>query len=203
MPDRITIFRGPLCAACARRGRPRRAGAGDRAARGRALLRARRRPAARARVGVMAEADRDSWRNWGRNQRCWPAAVEQPRSVLEVVEAVAAARGGGADREGGGQRPLVHRHRVHRRPVAVASTASIASSTSTAIGAPSPSRPGITIRAAEPASWPSAGLALANLGDIDRQTIAGAISTGTHGTGARFGGLATFIARHGARHGRR
>ena len=29
------------------------------------------------------------------------------------------------------------------------------------------------------------GLAMENLGDIDRQTIAGAISTGTHGTGAR------------------
>ena len=28
------------------------------------------------------------------------------------------------------------------------------------------------------------GLAMENLGDIDRQTIAGAISTGTHGTGA-------------------
>jgi FAD-linked oxidoreductase len=35
------------------------------------------------------------------------------------------------------------------------------------------------------------GLALANMGDIDRQTVAGATSTGTHGTGARFGGLAT------------
>jgi FAD-linked oxidoreductase len=30
------------------------------------------------------------------------------------------------------------------------------------------------------------GLALENLGDIDRQTLAGAISTGTHGTGERF-----------------
>jgi len=38
-----------------------------------------------------------------------------------------------------------------------------------------------------------AGLALPNLGDIDAQTIAGAISTGTHGTGARFGGLATEV----------
>ena len=37
------------------------------------------------------------------------------------------------------------------------------------------------------------GLALANMGDIDRQTIAGATSTGTHGTGAAFGGLATQI----------
>jgi FAD/FMN-containing dehydrogenase len=39
------------------------------------------------------------------------------------------------------------------------------------------------------------GLALENLGDIDKQTITGAISTGTHGTGARFGGLATQLRR--------
>jgi L-gulonolactone oxidase len=32
-----------------------------------------------------------------------------------------------------------------------------------------------------------------NLGDIDRQTIAGAISTGTHGTGLRFGGISTQV----------
>jgi FAD-linked oxidoreductase len=37
------------------------------------------------------------------------------------------------------------------------------------------------------------GLALPNLGDIDVQTIAGAISTGTHGTGARLGGIATQV----------
>ncbi|MCU1613985.1 MAG: Oxidoreductase [Frankiales bacterium] len=35
------------------------------------------------------------------------------------------------------------------------------------------------------------GWALTNLGDVDRQTVAGALATGTHGTGARFGGLAT------------
>jgi FAD-linked oxidoreductase len=37
------------------------------------------------------------------------------------------------------------------------------------------------------------GWSLTNLGDIDRQTVAGALSTGTHGTGARFGGLATQV----------
>ena len=37
------------------------------------------------------------------------------------------------------------------------------------------------------------GLAMANLGDIDRQSIAGAISTGTHGTGSRFGGISTQV----------
>ena len=34
------------------------------------------------------------------------------------------------------------------------------------------------------------GLAMINLGDIDRQSISGAISTGTHGTGSAFAGLA-------------
>jgi FAD-linked oxidoreductase len=37
------------------------------------------------------------------------------------------------------------------------------------------------------------GLALPNLGDIDRQTIAGALATGTHGSGDRLGGLATQV----------
>ena len=37
------------------------------------------------------------------------------------------------------------------------------------------------------------GLAMQNLGDIDRQSLSGAISTGTHGTGAQFGGIATQV----------
>jgi FAD/FMN-containing dehydrogenase len=38
------------------------------------------------------------------------------------------------------------------------------------------------------------GLALHNLGDIDRQTLAGALSTGTHGTGATLGNLSSAVA---------
>jgi L-gulonolactone oxidase len=37
------------------------------------------------------------------------------------------------------------------------------------------------------------GLSMSNLGDIDVQTVAGAISTGTHGTGAKLGGIATQV----------
>lgn len=37
------------------------------------------------------------------------------------------------------------------------------------------------------------GLSMTNLGDIDVQTISGAISTGTHGTGAKLGGIATQV----------
>jgi FAD-linked oxidoreductase len=39
----------------------------------------------------------------------------------------------------------------------------------------------------------AAGLSMTNLGDIDQQTVAGALSTGTHGSGQRYGGLATQI----------
>lgn len=37
------------------------------------------------------------------------------------------------------------------------------------------------------------GLAMPNLGDIDRQSIAGAVSTATHGTGAGLGNIATTV----------
>jgi L-gulono-1,4-lactone dehydrogenase len=38
------------------------------------------------------------------------------------------------------------------------------------------------------------GLALPNLGDIDAQSLAGALATGTHGTGGRLGNLSTAVA---------
>ena len=53
-------------------------------------------------------------------------------------------------------------------------------------------RSGTTLRALN-AELSGLGLAMANLGDIDAQTLAGALSTGTHGTGARLGGLATQV----------
>ena len=51
---------------------------------------------------------------------------------------------------------------------------------------------GTTLRALN-ADLDVLGLAMPNMGDIDAQTISGAISTGTHGTGARFGGIATQV----------
>ena len=38
------------------------------------------------------------------------------------------------------------------------------------------------------------GLALHNMGDMDRQTVAGAIATGTHGTGGRWASLSAQVA---------
>jgi L-gulonolactone oxidase len=37
------------------------------------------------------------------------------------------------------------------------------------------------------------GLAMTNLGDIDAQSVSGAIATGTHGTGAGYGGISTQV----------
>lgn len=39
------------------------------------------------------------------------------------------------------------------------------------------------------------GMALANQGDVDAQSIAGALSTGTHGSGTSFGSLSTMIVQ--------
>ena len=51
---------------------------------------------------------------------------------------------------------------------------------------------GTPLRALNDALW-QLGLSMTNLGDIDVQTVSGAISTGTHGTGARLGGIATQV----------
>ncbi|HEV2874163.1 MAG TPA: D-arabinono-1,4-lactone oxidase, partial [Thermoleophilaceae bacterium] len=51
---------------------------------------------------------------------------------------------------------------------------------------------GITIRELGPA-LAERGLALENQGDVDAQTIAGAISTATHGTGGRFANISSQV----------
>jgi L-gulonolactone oxidase len=51
---------------------------------------------------------------------------------------------------------------------------------------------GTRLHALNEALW-QLGLSMTNLGDIDVQTISGAISTGTHGTGATYGGIATQV----------
>jgi FAD-linked oxidoreductase len=51
---------------------------------------------------------------------------------------------------------------------------------------------GIGMRELSETIW-GHGLALENLGDIDRQTISGAVSTATHGTGSRFRNLSSQI----------
>src|SRR5262249_37476146 len=132
------------------------------------------------------------WRNWGRNQRCTPAAVEQPASELEVIEAVERAKRAGQTVKvvGAGHSftgiactdGRMLRLGALNRVVAIDRDAG----TATVEG-------GIPLWQLNE-ELETRGLALANLGDIDRQSISGAIATATHGGGKPFGGLATFGA---------
>lgn len=132
-----------------------------------------------------------SWRNWSGHVHAHPADVLSPVRTADVAAAVAAA----VDR---GQRvkPIGSGHsftdigvtdglqlRMDRLDQVLAIDAT--SGLVTVQG-------GIQIRKLNEV-LASHGLALENMGDIDLQTITGAISTGTHGTGARFGSIATQV----------
>ncbi|MDQ6854748.1 MAG: FAD-binding protein [Actinomycetota bacterium] len=135
--------------------------------------------------------DRNRWRNWGRNQSCTPAAVEQPESELEVAEAV--RRAGSA-----GQTVKVAGAGHSFTDIACTDGRLLRLDRLDRIVALDPDARTVTVEGGIPI-WKlneelaTRGLALANLGDIDRQSISGAIATATHGGGKRFGGLATFV----------
>lgn len=124
------------------------------------------------------------WSNWAGDQRCNPVAIERPGSKEELAEVVGRAAEAGRT---------------------VRAAASGHSFTDTAL------TEGVLVRCermnrildADPESGlvkveggivlgelnrrlDELGRAFENLGDIDRQTLAGSISTGTHGTGERF-----------------
>jgi L-gulonolactone oxidase len=130
-------------------------------------------------------------RNWAGNQVCIPDGVHLPGSTAEVAELVGAthAAGGRVKAIGGGHSftgaamtngALVSLDRmdgvlhVDREAGRVTVQA------------------GIRLRHLNE-RLAEVGLAMPNLGDIDVQSIAGAIGTATHGTGLGFGNLATTV----------
>lgn len=133
-----------------------------------------------------------TWRNWGRTQSCTPKAVARPQTEHEIRQLVgdARARWGRVKVVGAGHSftDIACTDGVHvslddynrvvdvdRRNNRVTVQA------------------GIRLRDLNEA-LAREGLAMSNLGDIAYQSIAGAISTGTHGTGRTFGNLATFVS---------
>jgi L-gulono-1,4-lactone dehydrogenase len=134
---------------------------------------------------------RPAWRNWAGDQRCAPVAIERPGSVGEIVAALeqAAAAEERVRVAGAGHSfsavvctdgRLLSLERMDR-----VLDVDRASGRVRVEG-------GITLHALS-AALAEHGLALENLGDIDAQTIAGAISTATHGTGARLPNLSAQV----------
>ncbi|MBV9445432.1 MAG: FAD-binding protein [Streptosporangiaceae bacterium] len=134
---------------------------------------------------------RTTWRNWARTASATPARWYRPTSVSGITEAVKAAAAGGLT-----VRALGSGHSF--TPIGVCDGVALDLSAWTGVASADAGsgvvtvRSGTTIRALNTA-LDGLGLAMANLGDIDAQTIAGALATGTHGTGSGLGGLATQV----------
>lgn len=131
------------------------------------------------------------WRNWARTESVRPIRVERPSSPGAVQRAVRAAAGSGL--------PIKAAGAGHSfTGIAVAPGVLLELDDLTGLVSVDRERRLATVRAGTRLSELSRllaphGLALQNLGDIDRQTISGAISTGTHGTGIGFTGLAARV----------
>jgi FAD-linked oxidoreductase len=131
------------------------------------------------------------WQNWSRAESSTPAYRARPSSVDEVQAVVRAARERGLTIKAIG---------AGHSFTDIAATIGVMVDISAIAGViHADSATGrVTLGAGThlydlPALLDPLGLALENMGDIDRQTIAGATSTGTHGTGGRFRGLAAQI----------
>jgi L-gulonolactone oxidase len=128
-----------------------------------------------------------SWRNWTGDQRCRPAAIEAPRSLEEISAALARA-----DRAGMRVRVAGSGHSFS--DIAVTEEMQLRLHRLSAVldvdrGAGLVRvQGGITIRELNQYAAEH-GLALENLGDVDAQTISGAICTATHGTGAKLANI--------------
>jgi FAD-linked oxidoreductase len=133
-----------------------------------------------------------SWTNWAGTVTADPERVHKPRSTAEIAEVVA-----GVAVEGRRVRAWGSGHSF--TPIAVADSDALDLTAWTGITSADVKTGLVTVRSGTSlkslnAELDALGLAMTNLGDIDAQTIAGAISTGTHGTGARVGGIATQAA---------
>jgi L-gulono-1,4-lactone dehydrogenase len=133
-----------------------------------------------------------TWRNWAGNESARPRRIAVPRSTHEVADEVrkAAADGLTVRMAGTGHSftPVAATDGVLLHPGGTTSIRSV----DAAAGL-------VTVEAGCPlqvlnASLLARGLSLANMGDIQVQTVAGATQTGTHGTGRDIGGMAAQVA---------
>jgi L-gulonolactone oxidase len=133
---------------------------------------------ARRRRGASGE-----WVNWAGDQRCRPAKLIRPRGRDELAEAIAAAAETGQKvKVAGSGHSFTEAAMTEGLMLDLAALSGVLDADP---GSGLVKVAGGTLLADLNEELAALGLAMENLGDIDRQTISGAISTGTHGTGAR------------------
>src|SRR3954451_6754284 len=131
------------------------------------------------------------WRNWTGDQTCLPAEVVSPRNRDELCEAVArSAEAGRKVSVPGAGHSFTEAAMTDGSMIRIDALNQVldadTSSGLVKVGA------GIVLADLNE-QLHRLGLAMENLGDIDCQTIAGAISTATHGTGARLRNIAAQV----------
>ena len=132
-----------------------------------------------------------TFRNWAGNQVCVPQQILEPRSPEEVAAVVRrAAHLGQAVKAVGAGHSFTDAACTQQILVSLDRLAEVE--------AIDTARRRVTVQAgirlgALNRRLDEAGLALPNLGDIDRQSLAGATATATHGTGLGLGNLSTMI----------
>lgn len=131
------------------------------------------------------------WTNWSRLETAHPVQVRTPRSTADVVGAVHAAR-----EQGLGVKMVGTGHSF--TPVALTDGLLLRPDGLTGVVALDREAMTVTARAGTPlhelnATLETLGLSLHNMGDIAEQTLAGATSTGTHGTGGTVASLSAQV----------
>ncbi|MEU6736032.1 D-arabinono-1,4-lactone oxidase [Streptomyces physcomitrii] len=132
-----------------------------------------------------------AWRNWAENVVVRPAQEVTPASVEELREAVAAAAADGLRVKAVGT--------GHSFTAAAATDGVLVRpELLTGIREIDPAAGTVTVLAGTPLkrlnrALAREGLSLANMGDIEEQTVAGAVATGTHGTGRETASLAAQV----------
>lgn len=133
----------------------------------------------------------NTFTNWGGTVRCTPAHVHYPTSTEGVAAIVRAARAAGETVRvvgtGHSWTPLVN---TDGHLVSLDNLQGLIEVDKTARQATVWA--GTKLNTLGPLLREN-GLAMENLGDIDKQAIAGVLGTGTHGTGAQFGVLANQV----------
>ncbi|HEX8690570.1 MAG TPA: D-arabinono-1,4-lactone oxidase [Solirubrobacterales bacterium] len=142
--------------------------------------------------GERRDASEDGvWRNWAGDQECRPAEIVRPRDRDELAAAiVAAAQAGRTVSIAGARHSFTETALTDGTAIEVGALRGVIDADPAAgrvtVGAG-------TVLADLNEELHRLGLAMENLGDIDRQTVAGAISTGTHGTGAELRNLSAQV----------